>query len=64
MRYFDCHSHFSTKAGLHHTTQEDYEQAQRVFKRKRTFETEERDGGGLPQAQRAQRSSTSTGPGG
>ena len=41
MRYFDCHSHFSTKAGLHHATQEDYEQAQRVFKRKRTFETEE-----------------------
>jgi hypothetical protein len=40
MRYFDCHSHFSTKAGLHHATQEDYEQAQRVFKRKRTFETE------------------------
>ncbi len=41
MRYFDCHSHFSTKAGLHHATPEDYEQAQRVFKRKRTFETEE-----------------------
>jgi len=41
MRYFDCHSHFSTKAGLHHASQEDYEQAQRVFKRKRTFETEE-----------------------
>ncbi|MFY9603002.1 MAG: hypothetical protein WAR02_22425, partial [Pseudolabrys sp.] len=41
MRYFDCHSHFSTKAGLHHATQEDYEQAQRVFKRKRAFETEE-----------------------
>ena len=41
MRYFDCHSHFSTKAGLHHATQEDYEQAQRVFKRKRTFETEQ-----------------------
>ena len=40
MRYFDCHSHFSTKDGLHHATQEDYEQAQRVFKRKRTFETE------------------------
>ncbi len=40
MRYFDCHSHFSTKAGLHHASQEDYEQAQRVFKRKRTFETE------------------------
>ena len=36
MRYFDCHSHFSTKAGLHHASQEDYEQAQRVFKRKRT----------------------------
>src|ERR687890_1223723 len=41
MRYFDCHSHFSTKAGLHHASQEDYEQAQRVFKRKRTFESEE-----------------------
>jgi len=40
MHYFDCHSHFSTKAGLHHASQEDYEQAQRVFKRKRTFETE------------------------
>ncbi len=40
MRYFDCHSHFSTQAGLHHASQEDYEQAQRVFKRKRTFETE------------------------
>jgi uncharacterized protein len=40
MHYFDCHSHFSTQAGLHHATQEDYEQAQRVFKRKRTFETE------------------------
>jgi uncharacterized protein len=41
MRYFDCHSHFSTQAGLHHRTQEEYENAQRVFKRKRTFETEE-----------------------
>ncbi|HEV2630918.1 MAG TPA: amidohydrolase family protein [Pseudolabrys sp.] len=41
MQYFDCHSHFSTEAGLHHASQEDYEQAQRVFKRKRTFETEE-----------------------
>ena len=41
MRYFDCHSHFSTKAGLHHASQEEYEQAQRVFKRKRTFETEQ-----------------------
>ena len=40
MRYFDCHSHFSTEAGLHHATREDYEQAQRVFKRKRTFQTE------------------------
>ena len=30
MRYFDCHSHFSTKAGLHHATQEDYEQAKRL----------------------------------
>jgi predicted TIM-barrel fold metal-dependent hydrolase len=41
MRYFDCHSHFSTRAGLHHRTMEDYENAQRVFKRKREFETEE-----------------------
>lgn len=41
MRYFDCHSHFSTKAGLHHATQEDYENAQRVFKRKREFQTED-----------------------
>ena len=41
MRFFDCHSHFSTKAGLHHRTMEEYEQAQRVFKRKRTFQTEE-----------------------
>ena len=41
MRYFDCHSHFSTEAGLHHATREDYEQAQRVFKRRRTFQTEE-----------------------
>jgi predicted TIM-barrel fold metal-dependent hydrolase len=49
MRYFDCHSHFSTKAGLHHATQEDYEQAQRVFKRKRTFETEEQMADGFRQ---------------
>ena len=41
MRYFDCHSHFSTKAGLHHKTMEEYENAQRVFRRKREFETEE-----------------------
>jgi uncharacterized protein len=41
MRYFDCHSHFSTRAGLHHRTTEEYENAQRVFKRKREFETEE-----------------------
>ena len=63
MRYFDCHSHFSTKAGLHHATQEDYEQAQRVFKRKRTFETEEQmadDSGSATFAP----SSTFTGPGG
>ena len=49
MRYFDCHSHFSTKAGLHHATQEDYEQAQRVFKRKRTFETEQQMADGFRQ---------------
>ena len=41
MRYFDCHSHFSTKAGLHHRSMEEYENAQRIFKRKREFETEE-----------------------
>ena len=41
MRYFDCHSHFSTRAGLHHRTMEEYENAQRVFKRKRSFETEQ-----------------------
>jgi uncharacterized protein len=41
MRYFDCHSHFSTRAGLHHRTMEEYENAQRVFKRRRTFETED-----------------------
>jgi uncharacterized protein len=40
MRIFDCHSHFSTREGLHHKNMEDYEQAQRVFKRKRTFQTE------------------------
>jgi uncharacterized protein len=41
MRYFDCHSHFSTRAGLHHRTMEEYENAQRIFRRKREFETEE-----------------------
>jgi uncharacterized protein len=40
MKIFDCHSHFSTRAGLHHRSMEEYEQAQRVFKRKRTFQTE------------------------
>jgi predicted TIM-barrel fold metal-dependent hydrolase len=40
MRIFDCHSHFSTREGLHHKTMEDYENAQRVFKRKRTFQSE------------------------
>jgi predicted TIM-barrel fold metal-dependent hydrolase len=40
MRYFDCHSHFSTKLGLHHKTMEEYENAQRIFRRKREFETE------------------------
>jgi predicted TIM-barrel fold metal-dependent hydrolase len=40
MRIFDCHSHFSTRDGLHHKSMEDYENAQRVFKRKRTFQTE------------------------
>ena len=43
MRYFDCHSHFSTKAGLHHRSVEEYENAQSVFKRKREIETEEMD---------------------
>jgi hypothetical protein len=41
MHYFDCHSHFSTKAGLHHKTMEEWENAQRIFRRKREFETEE-----------------------
>ncbi len=40
MRIFDCHSHFSTRAGLHHRTMEDYENAQRIFKRKREFQSE------------------------
>jgi uncharacterized protein len=40
MKIFDCHSHFSTRAGLHHRSMEEYEQAQRVFKRKRTFQNE------------------------
>src|SRR5690606_38703613 len=40
MRIFDCHSHFSTREGLHNETMEDYENAQRIFKRKRTFRTE------------------------
>jgi uncharacterized protein len=41
MRYFDCHSHFSTRDGLHHRTMEEYENAQRIFRRKRDFETED-----------------------
>ena len=41
MRYFDCHSHFSTQAGLHHRTAEELANAERVFKRKRRFETEQ-----------------------
>jgi predicted TIM-barrel fold metal-dependent hydrolase len=41
MRYFDCHSHFSTRDGLHHRTPEDLANAERIFKRKRTFQTEE-----------------------
>lgn len=40
MRYFDCHSHFSTRAGLHHRTPEDLANAERIFKRKRSFQTE------------------------
>ena len=40
MRYFDCHSHFSTRAGLHHRTAEELANAERIFKRKRTFQTE------------------------
>lgn len=41
MRYFDCHSHYSTRKGLHHFSQEEYENAQRIFKRKREFQSEE-----------------------
>ena len=62
MRYFDCHSHFSTNAGLHHRTMEEYENAQRVFKRKREFETEEQMADGFRRATSAP-SSTSTAPG-
>ena len=40
VRYFDCHSHFSTRAGLHHRTAEELANAERIFKRKRTFQTE------------------------
>ncbi len=40
MRYFDCHSHFSTKAGLHHRTAEELANAERIFRRKRSFQTE------------------------
>ena len=40
MRYFDCHSHFSTRAGLHHRSAEELANAERIFKRKRTFQTE------------------------
>ena len=42
MRYFDCHSHFldASRACITRTAEE-YENAQRVFKRKREFETEE-----------------------
>jgi uncharacterized protein len=49
MRYFDCHSHFSTRAGLHHRSVAEYENAQRIFKRKRTFETEEQMANGFRQ---------------
>src|SRR5271154_2525314 len=40
VRYFDCHSHFSTRAGLHHRSVEELANAERVFRRKRTFQTE------------------------
>ncbi len=40
VHYFDCHSHFSTRAGLHHRTAEELANAERIFKRKRTFQTE------------------------
>src|SRR5580698_9814360 len=40
VRYFDCHSHFSTRAGLHHRSAEELANAERIFKRKRTFQTE------------------------
>jgi len=41
MRYFDCHSHYSTRLGMHQGSPEELANAERVFKRKRTFETEE-----------------------
>lgn len=41
MKIFDCHSHYSTRKGLHHASQEEYENAQRIFKRKREFQSEE-----------------------
>ena len=40
MRYHDCHSHFSTRKGLHHFSEAEYENAQRIFGRKRTFQSE------------------------
>ena len=63
MRYFDCHSHFRTEAGLHHRTMEEYENAQRVFKRKRKFETEEQMADDASARATSAPSSTSTAPG-
>ena len=40
VRYFDCHSHFSTRAGLHHRSAEELANAERIFKRKLSFQTE------------------------
>src|SRR5580704_15046642 len=49
MRFFDCHSHFSTRAGLHHRTAEELANAERIFKRKRTFQTEQEMADGFRQ---------------
>lgn len=49
MRYFDCHSHYSTKLGIHQGTAEELANAERVFRRKRSFETEDEMADGFRQ---------------
>ncbi|HEX4042551.1 MAG TPA: amidohydrolase family protein, partial [Xanthobacteraceae bacterium] len=51
VRYFDCHSHFSTRAGLHHRTAEELANAERIFRRKRAFQTETDMANGFRQRQ-------------